>query len=210
MSYASVYITPELNMALGLKPGFGENEELHRKIVQFIEDYQTRFLSNWNENKGEAILSAFRSLDEVFNKRELRKGKVSCKKGCSFCCNLNVRISKIEAIVIADYCRQNGFSISPHYLESKLAISESDFPLSQVKRCVFLKNNECSIYEVRPFACRRYLVKSNPDYCNLEQGLLEKVIRYVNIDAELFISALLPIFGREEGRLPEMMLPFAQ
>jgi Fe-S-cluster containining protein len=67
-----------------------------------------------------------------------------CKKGCSYCCEIRVDVSKIELSLIKSKARK-----AYNNATQDLVIGEP---------CPFLKNNSCSIYEVRPFLCRRHQV----------------------------------------------------
>jgi Fe-S-cluster containining protein len=67
-----------------------------------------------------------------------------CKKGCSYCCEIRVDVSNIELSLIKSKARK-----AYNNATKDLVIGEP---------CPFLKNNSCSIYEVRPFLCRRHQV----------------------------------------------------
>jgi hypothetical protein len=74
-----------------------------------------------------------------------------CKKGCSACCHYNVTISEVEISFIEKYTRKK---------RNKQYIPHRNFHGSP---CPFLVNGACTIYDVRPFVCRRHvaLTKSN-------------------------------------------------
>ncbi|HDX8437820.1 YkgJ family cysteine cluster protein [Aeromonas dhakensis] len=80
-----------------------------------------------------------------------------CEKGCSHCCYIPVAVSELEV----------------EYIERSLKIkrkSFSEYDRTQSKPCPFLKNNSCSIYNVRPFVCRRHVVLTKtPYWCELER-----------------------------------------
>lgn len=137
-----------------------------------------------------------------------RKVRIRCKKGCSFCCHYNVEIYRGEAMLIAEYCAQKGISIDKEYLLQQLRSKPLDLPLRRShSACVFLKDGECSIYEVRPIACRNYFVINDPKYCDaytypypskLTQGIF-------NWDVELYLSALITV-TQDGDRLPRLLL----
>jgi Fe-S-cluster containining protein len=85
--------------------------------------------------------------------RQVTQDLVPCKRGCSACCHVKVEMSQDEAEIIGDFLK-----ITPKKLPkgirmlSQSALGRADTP------CPFLKNHECSIYEVRPIACRNYVV----------------------------------------------------
>lgn len=67
-----------------------------------------------------------------------------CKKGCSGCCHYTVSISEIEI----QYIESKG-----KLKRRKVILPKGDF---HGTACPLLKNNECSIYDVRPYVCRRH------------------------------------------------------
>lgn len=89
---------------------------------------------------------------------------VACKKGCSSCCKMNVTISQIEANLIGEKTgkRVNQLSKSiNHNSDEFIGIS-----------CMFLKDGLCSIYDNRPFVCRKHLwFDTSPYWCDPERSL---------------------------------------
>lgn len=77
-----------------------------------------------------------------------------CGKGCAHCCKIDIHLTKIEA----DFIRIE--VPSKYYSEAvKKTINHSS-------NCPFLdKNNECSIYSIRPFQCRVFYTLDDPKYC---------------------------------------------
>lgn len=67
-----------------------------------------------------------------------------CKRGCSGCCHYNVSVSLVEI----EYIERK----TKHRRESSMGVKQ-DF---HGQPCVFLENGACSIYEARPFVCRRH------------------------------------------------------
>jgi Fe-S-cluster containining protein len=133
----------------------------------------------------ESIRKLKRLYEKFGNALQPISGVVSCKAGCSQCCHLLVLTSQLEAEIIKDY-------ISSHYSPNELSefkekIKEHKDLLSNLTvynngnfseestqaylsakiPCAFLdKNHCCSIYEARPFICRKYLVFDNPEICS--------------------------------------------
>ncbi|MBW3474153.1 YkgJ family cysteine cluster protein [Hafnia paralvei] len=76
-----------------------------------------------------------------------------CKKGCSACCKIGVKMTALEA----------------HYIE-KNTTHKIKFDKNRKMRnddhCPFLKSNTCSIYKFRPFNCRTFYTIDHPKYCS--------------------------------------------
>lgn len=125
----------------------------------------------------------------------------SCKKGCSHCCNMNVDMNEYEAAAIVDYCVRNSISIDEETLELQEHLSEVQRFKSKFRKCVFLVNNECSIYPVRPIACRKYFVTSAPADCN-KFGAKVEVGAYFSI--EKLLTALNHV-GADYGNMATMI-----
>lgn len=113
------------------------------------------------------------------------KRRISCRKGCSTCCSYLVPLSVAEV-----YRLQNEFLQMPDthrmpvlksYIEAAKKILNgkaqkilqnsddlqkiSDWYAGLGIQCPFLSNGICSIYEMRPLACREYYVSSRPERC---------------------------------------------
>jgi uncharacterized protein len=96
-----------------------------------------------------------------------------CKKGCSSCCHYKVSISEIEIAHIENHTkikRNEIFNQSENFHGTP---------------CTFLKNGACSIYEVRPFVCRRHVtLAATNTWCNPEISNDETfpLLRFSGID----------------------------
>ena len=86
---------------------------------------------------------------------------VACKAGCDHCCHQVVGVTAPEALAIAQHVRQHW---SPGELSALAARVADEFQrsrgLSSAERfspehpCPLLNAGKCSVYEVRPLACR--------------------------------------------------------
>jgi len=104
---------------------------------------------------------------------------VACKKYCAACCTPHVTMTTLEGYFIADHMITNGQTdlfeniqakrsknrLKPKITTNRLADlcmrgedSEEKKKHSN-KNCPVLKNNQCPIYEVRPFGCRCFISK---------------------------------------------------
>ncbi len=70
-----------------------------------------------------------------------------CKKGCSYCCSYYITISDIEIQLI-----------EKNHKEIKRRKQFNTDNKGVGTPCLFLKNGGCSIYESRPYVCRRHVM----------------------------------------------------
>jgi Fe-S-cluster containining protein len=89
------------------------------------------------------------------------RGAVACKAGCDHCCHVVVAVTAPEALTILDYLKRTLGAPALTQLTARVAefhertrALSSDQRFSPEYPCVFLEAGRCSIYEVRPFACR--------------------------------------------------------
>lgn len=127
---------------------------------------------------------------------------VSCKKGCGACCHLVVRITAEEARLLRSWCASKGIWIDEGRLDRQAAASASVDAWAELphadKRCVFLTKAEtCGVYEHRPAACRKYMVKNDPADCDTEKRPGARTKIYVAWQAEVIYSASLAVFDSD-------------
>ena len=109
------------------------------------------------------------------------KDKSVCKAGCHYCCiDVPVAISSNEARLIA--------------MHQKIKIKEparkeNDFEYRKSGACRFLKNGMCSIYEVRPLACRSFFSADSVQDCM--DGNMHKTFTTGSNQSLLIIQAML-------------------
>lgn len=91
---------------------------------------------------------------------------IACRKGCSDCCRMNVTISSMEAERLAQFSGKSIRRIDHHIYHD----------LSQFAgvACPFLVENTCSVYEIRPYACRAHVSFDTTAYwCGPERSYEE-------------------------------------
>src|SRR6478752_5417576 len=88
-------------------------------------------------------------------------GALACKAGCDHCCHQPVGLTPPEALAIFAHLRQTLASDELASVAARLAQRARETRgLSSAERfspdqpCPFLERGRCSIYEVRPLACR--------------------------------------------------------
>lgn len=137
---------------------------------------------------------------------EANGDKISCKAGCGACCRQAVPLSGIEAYNIAEIVenmdeprrsevKRKFEKGCRHFHETKWFERMDDYVnLSLEDRrkivleyfydgvaCPFLENDSCSIHQVRPLACREYLVTSPAENC---AAPTPETVRLVNMTIE--------------------------
>ena len=89
--------------------------------------------------------------------------RVACRSGCTYCCMVPVAASAPEVLAIATFVRERfdeeRQAALDRRVEANIAATEG-MDMSQRDRvrldCPFLEAGECTVYEVRPIACRGY------------------------------------------------------
>ena len=88
---------------------------------------------------------------------------VACRKGCSACCKMNVSISSLEAERLAV---MSGRKVQT--LQQPINHEEGRFAGVP---CPFLSEDVCSVYDVRPYACRVHFSFDQDSYwCQPERA----------------------------------------
>jgi len=162
-------------------------------IDHYIREYKNK-LQNFNS---ESVAYGFMKLvDQHIKNTPVPIGeKISCKKGCAYCCSINIDISAQEAILLIDYCKENKIEIDWQKLEIQKEYNHTNY-LSldkESRKCVFLSDdNTCKVYKYRPISCRKYISLDKPEKCNLENGK-QKLKRFVSPTAEIIASAVMNV-----------------
>lgn len=93
----------------------------------------------------------------------------ACKRGCSYCCCQAVAIFDWEAERIAKFSKQKRSGFTGRTLEQQARAYEHKQIASYAGMpCPFLAHNECSIYSVRPMACRMHFsLADDSELCNI-------------------------------------------
>ncbi len=125
------------------------------------EDVIERQLSLENASAFSKLRRLYQLLNEL---GAIAAPYIACGKGCSACCHMNVMVSQLEVALIE---RETG--ARPIHLHSSKV---HDLDTFNGVPCPFLKNGACSIYEVRPFACRKHMnFDSSAYWCSPDRSL---------------------------------------
>ncbi len=135
---------------------------LAEKGVSFFE-------ANFN-----AILGQVQSLDADF--------QIDCSEGCSYCCSSHITVMPQEAFNIGLHLAQKWgesdfTALAEECLETADHLEKTtlkEFTQNYFQPCPFLKENRCSIYEVRPILCRNW-ISTDLDACKKSFNTKNKV-----------------------------------
>lgn len=112
-----------------------------------------------------AVVTFHRKVDEVFAASLSGLGvSPACKRGCSYCCHMQVEILPPESFALAEWLRRNLAPAALDAVKAKLrdnANRTRELGIEARKRanlaCALLgSDGACSAYEARPAQCRRF------------------------------------------------------
>lgn len=131
--------------------------------------------------------------------------KPACKAGCSYCCYYKVEVKAHEMLLIHEHMQKNlASALTTQILTSAKANAELIHSLTPKEhlstniKCPFLVENQCSIYEVRPFRCRSFhAIKvdaceasyANPSDFSIATELIEDVSHFSDALSQGFEAA---------------------
>lgn len=140
--------------------------------------------------------------DEILRltiKNSPQVAEISCKKGCSACCYQEVIVTHDEAHLLISESKDLNWA----EVEMQSGVPHKELPY-MTRKCVFLKNDECSVYENRPVACRKYMVTSPAEKCDSRKYPGGDVEVMFSLKAELFSSAFMTML--DSGPMAKMLL----
>jgi Fe-S-cluster containining protein len=149
-------------------------------------------------NLASAITSIKVAVKEAADKASIRrlqvyKNEISCKPGCSACCNRQVYITIAEALIIQDELEKTGQWPQAEKRAHALLITARDTPpVSWFKMnimCPVLDpvTKLCTAYDFRPTPCSTHFVKSDPALCDpwsMKSGQFDP-IDFIDLHEEL-------------------------
>ncbi len=195
----SHHITDQLNKL---------SEKEKHLIADAIEFYMAQYKHVKNQVDPASTAYNFNThVDELIKETPVPEGeKISCKKGCSYCCHLHVEISQDEAVLILKHAKENNIPINWDRLkkQSKHDLDTYGNMPAKKRKCNFLgSDGSCTIYEVRPINCRKMFSLDDPDKCDIGTGI-RNIKKFVHMKAEIVNSAIATV--SEFGSMSKMLL----
>ena len=149
------------------RPGFGEEPVVIRARIAAAGE-SLEILSG--PPAAHSTVELARSINELTD-RSIRQvhaachdgHRVACRSGCTYCCMFPVAASAPEVLAIAAFVRERFDEERRAALDARVEANISateGMDMSQRDRvrldCPFLEAGKCTVYEVRPVACRGY------------------------------------------------------
>ncbi len=201
--YDKYKVTSMLKDYLGMLMEHSENQETIGQILKLINGYTDQLRKLRIQNQAATTKEIYKAIDNFFTVApEENKKEIQCKTGCTACCFIDVEITGDEAAAIVQYCAENSILIDLEYLKKQAAVGRKSY--SRLSRCAFLKDNLCSIYPVRPIACRKHWVKTDPALCDFSENIIHAIGGYFDVNTEILASALLNV--DETGPFEKVLL----
>ena len=112
------------------------------------------------------ITQVFSFADQIIEDYEIKEPlvePVACKAGCYYCCCYEVVLTPAETLLLGNYVKQTCTEGALADLIKKIDITirlrdgrsvEERAKVLHDTPCIFLASGKCTVYDVRPFACR--------------------------------------------------------
>lgn len=171
------------------------DEEGQAQVAKAFHYYVAEYRRLLKAHPDDARSVAYSVQKEVQNnvdkKVESSKHKVSCRKGCAFCCYLSVDITLHEADLLLEMCQSEDISIDWKRVVKQARKADDFNSLDyQDRKCPFLADDDsCKVYRLRPNSCRKLVVVSDPKKCDTLNHNGAQVARLVDVEAEIISSS---------------------
>lgn len=143
-----------------------------------------------------AVVEETTALDDCVDKwlqeRSAEGKRIFCAPGCSNCCTLFVQTTLPEALLVAEELDAPQLLKLKEYVlrQQKSLSAEHDFltilrkQRYEVGPCPFLDDaGRCSIYALRPLACRALLSTKPADWCSVDFSTLDPLDKRLYLDS---------------------------
>lgn len=190
------------------------NQTENMEIYDDITNYAMENIFLYNGEGTLTVSKGLENLKEVYKKVD--KGikpferYAPCQRGCGSCCNLYLECTPVEAelirkhilstrekeeierlnLVIKEKLEKLTPKLNSHELKEEEKREQWLKYAEKKEKCIFLnEENACSIYEVRPLSCRKFIVFSEAEKCNTVSEIVTPNLAPANI-ARLSIDYL--------------------
>jgi len=135
------------------------------------------------------IAQLHRGLDTVAEQARATGPQPACQAGCAHCCHLRVEATEPEVFHIAQHLRAQpaeALADALSALQRHVAAAALNPTNPARQACSFLVDERCSIYPVRPAACRKAHSLSAP-HCAEQSATIPQNLRLL-VDAEALMA----------------------
>lgn len=133
------------------------SEKINASLPLELKRREEQLVATFDGHRGNSfskLQDLYSFMDEIYS---FVARFTPCKKGCSFCCHIPVSVSILEV----DYINNNTRRLRKKVTEEHTGASNP---------CPFLSKGACSIYDTRPFVCRRHTALTmTSSWCHLDQ-----------------------------------------
>lgn len=154
------------------------------------------------------LQKSYQRFDKIIAKAiEESPTKPACKAGCFYCCYYKVEVKAHEMLLIHEHMQKNlAAKLRDNILASAKVNAELISTLTPTEhlstniKCPFLIENQCSIYDVRPFRCRSFHAVqvdaceasyATPSDFSIATELIEEVSHYSDALSQGFEAAVM-------------------
>lgn len=177
--------------------------------IDYIKEGLIYYMDIYNGMKQEGLdepsiaVNMYRLIDKMIqtNKdKDNNYSKVTCKKGCSHCCKIAVCISHEEAVTLLIRAKEIDLKIDKKKLEIQSRFTSENWAGLKHKyaSCVFLKNDQCQVYEYRPIVCRNHFSADDPKLCNIVKHKKRTDMTFWRPIEPEIISMVVTILGKSD------------
>jgi Fe-S-cluster containining protein len=169
------------------------------RLEQLITSAKRVALGNATvEDKADELVSIAESISKTLSPH------LACSKGCNHCCYMAVAVSDYEADMIGRYLGRD--KVAAGMTVDKFAEAQTIERYTAVKCSLLGADGRCSVYPVRPMACRtHHNLAKNEDNCRItgidRQGPLPTTPA-INLNGFVGASALV-LFRRQYADVRE-------
>lgn len=125
---------------------------INREVPSAVKNKEENLLEKIIRIKGNSLrklIFLYESMDEIFS--YVSKHTV-CERGCSHCCHGEIVVSDLEIEYLVKHTKAKKF--------------KSHHNPASLDPCPFLVSDKCSIYQHRPYVCRKHVsVTNSADWC---------------------------------------------
>lgn len=100
-----------------------------------------------------AVARAHRAIDAVVA-THLAQRPSACSAGCSYCCHVNVDVTRAEVLAIAERVRDRADLIQT--LAQRTPMTDDERWRAKVPCALLDDTGHCSVYDLRPLRCRAF------------------------------------------------------